>query len=639
MAAPDPEHAGLSAEELEDERFIAALCRNARLQNEEIHKTRKRLRKEIRELNERSDALEARYWQEYQIRLANIADANSKWSTRKWASAFGANEKQLADALAKRQDQLREEVRVKQERLTAVESMFWGAWRKHIDFMSGLTPLPPSSGSKPASKVPGVAPQPTDNQASSSSSASHSNGDKDLHDSDWIMNTAKHSVSGNSSATSQPLPNMPTATVMASNAQGNNPSASQGLTNVAMLSAQSVSPLAGPTPLSYVSSPDPNISATVSNQRRRSRISYPASAQQDNGQKTGFSAPSPLSLTPMSGVTGAESQGESLQEPADNAQSARPRRATAAASRSTRTSAAAHLAKPSPLSLPKLITPETQDNGFVGVTDPVVGEIYQGFYKDENYQGWWMCTVLPWEAWEREIGIRYSFQQADLFKDLPECYTTDRVRAKARGRKMKPVITGWRKGFEAGGPRATERVFPVLFFDDVPGEPGNFKFPDSPEKVFAFNKQALRALPAEWVSAADLRLPGADVGRPVRGRDTAERFRERVRARRALQAKKKLGTPKRRADDGSSSAVQPSSPLEERSSVVDLRSPVEDATAREDTEMADAESLSGATAVDDAAGQPDVWEAAKASPTAKTPVAEKTKPSGSDKGWRSVVLG
>lgn len=618
MAAPDTARDGLSAEELQDERFIAALCRNARLQNEEIHKKRKLLRKEIRAIEERSDALEGRYWQEYQVRLANIAEVNSRWSTRKWASAFGANEKQIADALAKRQDKLREEARLKREELATLDAEFWGAWRKHVDFMRGLTPLPLSSGSTPTATLPGVAPQYTDKQAGSK-------GKSTMHS----TNTQKQNVSGKSSAASQSLPKMSTTATKA---------ASQGLMGDAVQPAQLVSPLAAPTPVSYASSPDPNAFTAINKQGHRLRSSTaaasPAPAEKKNGQTSVSSGPSALPLTPKSALAAIQDQAESAQEPADNAQSANQHKAAAAGSQSNEASAAADPAKASPLSLPKLITPQNQDGDFVGVTDPVVGEIYKGFYKDANYQGWWMCTPLPWDAWEREIGIRYSFQQADLFKDLPDCYTTDRVRAKAKGRKMKSIITGWKKGFEAGGARARERVFPVLFFDDVPGEPGNFKFPDSPEKIFTFNKRALNALPAEWVAAADLRLPGADVDSPVRGRETAERFRERVRARRALQAKKTLGTPKK-ARTGPSALA--SSPLE-ASSVMDLSSPVED-TSREDIEMADAESLSGATAVDDTAGQPDVWGTPKASPTAKTLPTEKTTSNGSAKGWRCVVLG
>jgi len=151
---------------------------------------------------------------------------------------------------------------------------------------------------------------------------------------------------------------------------------------------------------------------------------------------------------------------------------------------------------------------------FRGVVNAAPGKIYQAYYKDGRYDGWWMCTPLPWEAWEEHIGIRFSFEQAGLFSDLPGCYNTGRVRAnknkkRARGkgsRRMKSVITGWKEGFELGGRQETERVFPVLFFDDTPGEPGNFTFP-GPEKVFMFSQKAREALPTEWVAAANLRLP------------------------------------------------------------------------------------------------------------------------------------
>ncbi|KKY30788.1 hypothetical protein UCDDA912_g09261 [Diaporthe ampelina] len=302
--------------------------------------------------------------------------------------------------------------------------------------------------------------------------------------------------------------------------------------------------------------------------------------------------------------------------------------AAAAESPSQKTSAAVDPVQPTPPKLSKLTIPKIQDDNFIGVTNPEVGEIYQAFYKDAHYEGWWMCTVLPWDAWERQIGINYSFHQAGLFNDLPDhCYTVDRVPVKPKSRRRKPVITGWKRGFEADGPRARERVFPVLFFDDTPGDPGNYKFPASPQKPFSFPKQALRALPAEWVAAASLRLPGVDVGRPVAGRDTAERFRERVRARRTLQAKKKPGTPRtprtpETPATGSTGPVEVSSAVEGGFAMQD--------TTREDTEMADAESLSGATAVEDTAGQLDVLEA---DPTVKT------TPSGSAKRWRAVILG
>jgi hypothetical protein len=61
---------------------------------------------------------------------------------------------------------------------------------------------------------------------------------------------------------------------------------------------------------------------------------------------------------------------------------------------------------------------------------------------------------------------------------------------------MKPVITGWEEGFELGDTREAERVFPMLFFDDTPGEPGNFTF-QGPDKPCYFSRKALSALLAE----------------------------------------------------------------------------------------------------------------------------------------------
>lgn len=98
------------------------------------------------------------------------------------------------------------------------------------------------------------------------------------------------------------------------------------------------------------------------------------------------------------------------------------------------------------------------------------GEIYHAYYKDRHYDGWWMCTPLPWDLWEAKIGIRSSLEQANLFCNLPSCYKTGWVRTNSkrkRSRRMKLVIAGWEEGFELGGPREAERVFPVLFFNDT----------------------------------------------------------------------------------------------------------------------------------------------------------------------------
>jgi hypothetical protein len=305
--------------------------------------------------------------------------------------------------------------------------------------------------------------------------------------------------------------------------------------------------------------------------------------------------------------------------------------------------------KPSPPALPKQTAPESEADGFRGVADPVVGEIYQAYYKDATQEGWWMGTPLPWDAWDRQIGINFGLDKIDMWRDLPDDqYVVDRVRAKVGRRRAKNVITGWKGEYQAGGSKMKERIFPVLLFDDIEGDPGNFQFLRDPERSFTFSQEAQKALPVEWIAAKNLRMTGVDVGSPVGGRDTAQRFRERFLARKALREKKMLGTPKKfRAVRSFGSAVA-TSPME-ASSLVEEAS--RDDTSRDDTEMADAESLSGATVVEgDTAGQPDVLEtpktlAAKAittmksSPTTKATSAAEPAQSNSDKWWRSVIFG
>ena len=61
---------------------------------------------------------------------------------------------------------------------------------------------------------------------------------------------------------------------------------------------------------------------------------------------------------------------------------------------------------------------------------------------------------------------------------------------------MKPIVIGWKEGFKEASLRAKDRLFPMLFFDNQPSEPGNFIFP-LPKKSFIFSKQTLKALPTE----------------------------------------------------------------------------------------------------------------------------------------------
>lgn len=644
MVATDPGNTGPTPGDAEDERAIAALCRSARFQNEEIHKKRERLRVEIRHLQAKCEEIEARYWQEYQQRLAVIADSNPKGPTRKWISVFAEQEKTIADAVQKFQDMLRTDTRLKQQELQTVDGEFWCAWSKHVDKLRGLTPMPSPSGPAPSTVVP-VQHQHTNGQADNALPAPQ-NGNQSSDSSRMPFNGGKkQSAYSSGRPTDQPLPKNWRVTMKPTDAQGPNLEKDLNkLVGLAFLATKEVRHPAAPAQFPDEPPSDPNTRPTVNKQQHQPLTVTTAAApgSQGDDHKSQFSALSPQSLTPMSVYSGLDSKRGPSQEPVDNALTPDPRIAVPAKSpakvkgttpntRSRRKSAAAEPVVPYTPSPSKLASSQEQNGTFNVVINPQPGELYQAYYKDptQNYEGWWMCTVLPWDNWEREVGIRFNMQKANLFQDLPDCYTTDRVRAKPRGRATKPVIKGWQKGFEAGGPRVRERVFPVLFFDDTPGEPGNFTFPAA-DKPFIFSKQALKALPAEWVAAADLRHVGVDVGRPVAGRETAAQFRERVVALREIQARKRLSTPKKPKGTisfspiNASSLVDTSSLMEDSSTVEPSSplgaSPLVEASTKDEVEMADAESLSGATAVDDTAGQPEAMDVDMADPATKSQV-------------------
>lgn len=559
MAAPDPGHDGPSTAMDQHAQFLAVLCRRARLENEEIHKKREQLRKEISQALFDAYEVENQYWSGYHKRVADISTANQTGSTSSWARAFGETEGKIVKAKETEQAKYHDIAMLKQNELVAVNREFWGSWKRHLDVMRGLSPLPLSSGSTSAAMMPKSLPQLS--------------------------------------------PKLSTTTTKVMNAQNQSlTKTTRGLKGSAMQPVKTSSPLATPSPASLVSSPDPSIPASASVRPRRSSRKSTSTASPGNP-----GAPNPKSLTPKNALAAIGSPQEVPEEPSDSAQPAKRHTATAAEPE--------HKALFTPINLATLsphAAPQSQDDGFNGVTHPKVGEIYKVYYEDpeQNHRGWWMCTPLPFKAWEREIGINFSFDKASLWDDWPEDqYEVSRLPVRPKSRKTKKVITGFKDDFQDGGSKVRQRIFPVFMFDDDEGAAGNLKFPASPEKPYTFPSKALKALPAEWVAAANLRQLDFDVG-PVGGRDTAGRFLERLRARKELREKK--GTPKKSRAVGSSGSAVASSPMESSSVVEANSSPVgeahrEDTTFREDTEMADSDSLSGATAVDgDTAGQPDV---------------------------------
>lgn len=244
----------------------------------------------------------------------------------------------------------------------------------------------------------------------------------------------------------------------------------------------------------------------------------------------------------------------------------------------------------------------TTANGpaFQGVTDPKVGHIYKAYYKHESHEGWWMCTLLPTlpahesEAWAREVGISFPSASLDLWHDAPECYisTIQTKRKTGKSAMRHHVITGWQSGYGDGQPLVTQRAFPVLFFEDRKGVQGHFDVPMPPKK-FNFKPHAW-----DWVEAKNLRPVDADVG-PVYGEIAAEKFAKRLEVLRqqdhSSHIKQELsptaaddqeagGRPVKRPRIRIIHRTRPSTPVQSYS-----------AEGREETEIADAGSLSGDT--------------------------------------------
>ncbi|KAH7013158.1 hypothetical protein EDB80DRAFT_709432 [Ilyonectria destructans] len=117
---------------------------------------------------------------------------------------------------------------------------------------------------------------------------------------------------------------------------------------------------------------------------------------------------------------------------------------------------------------------------FVGVVDPVPGEIYLGYYNQ-----WYAVLVLPSVAVEGAVytGLPGTIQDKDMdfMDDVPQCFVLDPQTGALK----------WQKGYEDGGKSVTERQFPTVFFDVA-----DFS-----------NKNSIAWLPAKDLRAMDVHGP------------------------------------------------------------------------------------------------------------------------------------
>jgi hypothetical protein len=115
---------------------------------------------------------------------------------------------------------------------------------------------------------------------------------------------------------------------------------------------------------------------------------------------------------------------------------------------------------------PKVIVPgglgrKANSAKYKGVTDPVAGDLYSGYWGPSHKS--YALMILGWDD-QKVCGLQGNLYNHGFFKPqkngkvvVPKCYTLT---------QNKKAIAGWAAGYEDGGPRVQQRQFPVLWFDE-----------------------------------------------------------------------------------------------------------------------------------------------------------------------------
>ncbi|RYP77560.1 hypothetical protein DL770_007061 [Monosporascus sp. CRB-9-2] len=199
------------------------------------------------------------------------------------------------------------------------------------------------------------------------------------------------------------------------------------------------------------------------------------------------------------------------------------------------------------------------------IIDPTAGNVYRAYWKPSKT--WYAAVVLPAGDFD-SVEMLGSITDTGLVKYVPVCYCFDKQTRK---------ITGWQKGYETGGPHATKRKFPVMYFDDALNIPlrGDFRIPQ--KDLFAW-------VPAKSLKPFDFKDPESS---RIPGYKSACDFHARMEARREQQAQ--LGSMLidggDRARDGQSTELTSSSSDDSRHT----QQPNTESISRGETRSASAE--------------------------------------------------
>ncbi|KUI70487.1 hypothetical protein VM1G_06581 [Cytospora mali] len=556
----------------EHEVFVAKMCRGARMKVVALEKKRKSLRINIEALRESLKQNEDEYWAQYHVRL----DSSDKGtSTDDWVINFATQESVVAKDTKQRLDGLRGQIQDLEVKLQKADENFWGTWQ---DYMTKLA------------NIPRLSPSPQqDSQISRTSFTTHATDPSFIFEDTMIppsqpLRTSKFPGRAHPAAKVYPI-------ILATEEDKNFNYSKDGAHQVNNSSATSRG--------RKVKSPD--LPVEVGDHTAPSRPAYTTASPLARPPFFPFGPPPANSTTDVTGaqlppaapVVAPEISGPPHVE--------------------SKPSAVSIQAPPRQLSESPAIsrdgTEETAENTiFQGITDPKVGHIYKAYYKHENHEGWWMCTVLPTlpahesETWARQVGISFTSTTLDLWHDAPECYsvTTQTKRKTGRSTVRHHVITGWQTGYGDGEPLETQRAFPVLFFEDRKGVKGHFDVPMPPKK-FNFKAHAW-----DWVEAKNLRHVDEDVG-AYYGEICAGKFARRLEALRQEENFSQESTPTVADDQEGRPAKRPRIKLIHRkpspTEAQPQLTPTPYKEGQEDVDMADAGSLSGDTLAASSTGQ------------------------------------
>ncbi|KUI57400.1 hypothetical protein VP1G_04747 [Cytospora mali] len=563
----DPPGGCMSAKE--HEVFVAKMCRGVRMKVIALEKKRKSLRIKIAVLRESLKQTEDEYWAQYHVRL-DSTDKGS--STDDWVINFATQESVVAKDTKQRLDELRGQIQDLEVKLQKADEKFWGTWQ---DYMKKLANIPRlNSSPQEASQI---------SQTSSTTHATdHSFIFKDtMIPSSRHLRTSKFPSRAHLAAKVYPM-------ILATEEDKNFHHSKDGrrqVNNSATSRGKKVK--------------SPDVPGEVGDHTAPSRPTYTTASPLARPPFFPFGPPP---ANPTTGCTAAQLA------PAAPVVAPEPSEPSHVDSKP---SAVSTQALPRQLSECPTIsedgTKETAENTrFQGITDPKVGHIYKAYYKHENHEGWWMCTVLPTlpahesEAWARQVGISFTSTSLDLWHDAPECYsvTTQTKRKTGRFTMKHHVITGWQTSYGDGQPLETQRAFPVLFFEDRKGVQGHFDVPMPPKK-FNFKAHAW-----DWVEAKNLRHVDEDVG-AYYGEISAGKFARRLEALRQEENFSQESTLTVADNQEGPPAKRPRiklihrklSPTEARSQLTPYKE------GQEDVDMADAGSLSGDTLAASSTGQ------------------------------------